>query len=375
MTILYVVENYYPYVGGVETFFKTLAEHFAKDNKVIVVTSQQPDTAAHEVINGVEVVRTPLPSFLRRYFFTFLSLPAIWTHAQKADLIHTTTYNAALPAWLVSTVLGKKKIISIPEVLGRLWLKLPMWYPLRWLHWIFEAVVVKLPFDRYVAASQYTKNCLLDWYGIDPNKLEQIYKGIDYEFWQREKLTKKQRDEFRQRHNLPTGFTYLYFGRPGWVKGTDFLIEAAATVQKSFAHSHLVMLLSREPVSVYQQLLARVDELNLTNHIKILDPVSRQELPKYLKAADCVVVPSASEGFGFAAAEAIAAGAIVLARKRGSLPEVVPASHLFENKTQLVKMICQVAEGTFKRSKSHSQFHLPKMIDNYAKLYQEITQE
>jgi len=51
--------------------------------------------------------------------------------------------------------------------------------------------------------------------------------------------------------------------------------------------------------------------------------VSRSELPSYIAASDCIVVPSLSEGFGFAAAESCAMGKLIVASNVASLPEVV----------------------------------------------------
>ena len=41
MKILYVVEHYHPYIGGVEKLFKSLAEEVAKSvNEVTIVTTK-----------------------------------------------------------------------------------------------------------------------------------------------------------------------------------------------------------------------------------------------------------------------------------------------------------------------------------------------
>jgi len=49
---------------------------------------------------------------------------------------------------------------------------------------------------------------------------------------------------------------------------------------------------------------------------------------EYVGNADCAVVPSLSEGFGFTAAEACALGIPVVATTAGSLPEVVSGEHV-----------------------------------------------
>ena len=56
-----------------------------------------------------------------------------------------------------------------------------------------------------------------------------------------------------------------------------------------------------------------IRRLGIEDKIVLINSVLRKELPNYIKAADCVVVPSLTEGFGFCAAEACAMGKPVVA--------------------------------------------------------------
>jgi glycosyltransferase involved in cell wall biosynthesis len=61
----------------------------------------------------------------------------------------------------------------------------------------------------------------------------------------------------------------------------------------------------------------------LVNQIFIHDPLSQAELWNEIASSDLVVLPSLSEGFGMAAAEAMALGVPVIASRIGGLSEVV----------------------------------------------------
>ena len=74
-------------------------------------------------------------------------------------------------------------------------------------------------------------------------------------------------------------FLYLYFGRPGISKGVEYLIDAAVRVRDLLPRSHLVMLLADDPRDQYQRILQQIARLGLADHITVLDPVSREELP------------------------------------------------------------------------------------------------
>ena len=112
----------------------------------------------------------------------------------------------------------------------------------------------------------------------------------------------------------------LYVGRMQHVKGTDTAIEALA------ARTRLVMLgaASGEDTDV-AELVHRIDAARLDDRVRIRPPVPAAELADWYRAADVVLVPSRSESFGFAAAEAQACGAPVIASAVGGLSHVVEA--------------------------------------------------
>ena len=76
MRVLFVLENYFPFVGGAETLFQHVCEGLAeKGHTVTVVTSSQPGAPAFEVLNSVTIHRVKCPHRGSRYWFTFLAIP------------------------------------------------------------------------------------------------------------------------------------------------------------------------------------------------------------------------------------------------------------------------------------------------------------
>src|SRR4051812_17557424 len=109
MRILFVLENYRPHIGGVETVFRHLCEGLAaKGHDVTVLTRRIPGTRKEEKLDGVKVVR--IACMDSRYLFTFSAFPIVRRYAKNADIIHTTTFNAAPPAWLGSS--GRPVLIT-----------------------------------------------------------------------------------------------------------------------------------------------------------------------------------------------------------------------------------------------------------------------
>ena len=156
MKILFVLENHYPNIGGVETLFKNLTEALAENNIVVTVVTTQFDKKLlrEETIKNVKIIRLP---FYNRYIFTFLAFIPLLSYARKHDIIHTTSYNAGVPAFLAGLLTRTKTIITFHEVWGKLWFKLPYMNKLSLLlHYTFEKILLALPFSHYISVS-----CLL----------------------------------------------------------------------------------------------------------------------------------------------------------------------------------------------------------------------
>lgn len=327
--VVFILEFFYPHVGGLETLFQHLAEGLARYGyRVSVITLWIPGTQMYELHNGVTIIRIKTPPFAQRYFFMLCALPAALKYSRKAQLIHTTTYNAAIPAWIASITWRRPAVITVHEVFGEQWNRLPqlnpiLGYAFRFVEWF----ILHLPFKHFICDSDFTARRLQQRMGVTAQSISTVYPAVDYDFWDRALHTP--RDLHQQLHLDPTAPLYLYFGRVGISKGVDYLIDAAKIVRACAPASRGILLLARDPQAPYQQILRRIKAYGLDTHLHILDPVPRAELPSYLLAADCVVVPSISEGFGYAAVEAATLGCPVVATSGHSVEEVLPGSAYF----------------------------------------------
>lgn len=120
----------------------------------------------------------------------------------------------------------------------------------------------------------------------------------------------------------------LYVGRMQHVKGTDIAIDALQDLHRLdpvlAARTRLVMLGAASGHDTDSAALAAcIATAGLAAQIEILPPVPAAELAQWYRAADLVLVPSRSESFGFAAAEAHACGVPVIASAVGGLSHVV----------------------------------------------------
>lgn len=322
--ILFVLDYYPPHLGGVEVLFGQVAEALVgQGHHVSVVTNMVAGAPARENRNGVDVYRIATPRIGARYWFTLLALPTVLRLAADADLVHTTTYTAAIPGWLGARLRGKPVVITVHEVFAEQWQNLPGLSPLVGLGFrAFEWGVLTLPFDRYVADSEFSRGRLVSRIRVRPVRTSVAYPPVDYGFWDRRRHGP--RVNLRAELGMGEGDPlYLYFGRPGVSKGVEYLVEAAASIARDLPRSRLLMLLSRAPADGYARVTRQIDRLGLRDHVIVKDPVPRTELPGYLLGSDCVVVPSVSEGFGYSAVEAATLGCRVVATTGHSVQEVV----------------------------------------------------
>jgi len=324
--IVFVLEYFPPHVGGVETLFAHLTEALVRIGYAVsVVTLHLPGTETREVVNGVDIIRVRTPQRARRYLFTIMSLPAVLRHVAGADIVHTTTYNAAIPAWIAATLWRKPTVLTVHEVFADQWntllgLNCFVGYAFRAYEW----AILHLPFARYACSSAFTRDRLVRLMHVDPARAAVVYPAIDYTFWD---AAAHQRRDLRRDLGLDARtFLALYFGRTGISKGIEYLIDAMPRIRAQAPQSHLVMILAKDPADQYARLLQRITRLNLTEYVTILDPVAREELPQYLLAADAVIIPSVSEGFGYAAVEAVTLGCPVIATTGHAVEEVVGES-------------------------------------------------
>jgi len=361
MRILFVLEHYYPYLGGAEKLFKQLAEGLAaRGGEVRVLTTRfRKELPAREVIGGVHVERVQC---FNRFLFTLFSLPRLAVLARQVDFIHTTTYNAALPAWLIGRLYRKPTILTFHEVWGKLWFELPfLTKAQRWLYYSFEQLVTRLPFDHYVAVSDATKQALVAS-GIQEDKIRLIYNGIDYTAFA------------GYQWEAPEKFTVLYFGRLGVSKGLDLLIPAWGAFVKKHPESKLQLVIPKYPERLYQTIQQLIEQWCPTGSVELRHELTADELYELVRKVSAVAIPSYSEGFCFVAVEAMAMGVPIISSGRGALAEVVHGTYSQLTEQSVVGMEISL-EHAFRQAWLHRpprSFPLQRAMEAYLAFYDQI---
>lgn len=361
MKVLFILEYYEPNVGGVEKLFKTLAESLVKEGHQVTVLTNKFDKTlrSYELINGVTIKRVRC---FNRFLFTILSIPAAIQEAKDCDLIHTSSYNAAIPARIAAKIQQKHSIITFHEVWDKLWYELPfISFAQKFIYQKFEKLILKLKFDRLIAVSEATKTSLIEA-GIKEQKITKIYNGIDYPRFNSE--TKVQ----------PDNFIFTYLGRLGISKGLDLLIPAASHFIAEYPDSVFKIICPSQPKVLFKKIKRLIKTYQIESQTKFIHSSDQAKITKEIQHSSCVVIPSYSEGFCFVAAEVASLGVPIVSSGRKALSEVVSGKEVrikFLNSKSIYNALLEAKQDHYKET-SLKKFELSDCVKAYLDLYSKL---
>jgi len=154
-----------------------------------------------------------------------------------------------------------------------------------------------------------------NWLKDKEDKIVVVYNGIDLERFKPDVGIRKVRGKISLSSETPLVATV---GRLDWYKGHKYLLEAAEKIVQTLPDARFLIVGDGE---YRERLENQVKQLNLDENVIFTG--NRKDIPEILASIDLFVLSSVSEGFGRAAAEAMACGKPVVATKAGGLSEVV----------------------------------------------------
>jgi glycosyltransferase involved in cell wall biosynthesis len=167
-----------------------------------------------------------------------------------------------------------------------------------------------------IAVSQFTKDDLVKFSGINPDKVRVIYEAAD-------KIETKPEPVLEL-----VGKKYLLFvGRPNPHKNLNRLVEALAKLQQTQPNVLLVLAGKTDPN--YEQLQKYVSQKNLTSQVVFTDFIDDSQLRWLYENALAYVFPSLSEGFGLPGLEAMCYRLPVVSSNATCLPEIYQDAALY----------------------------------------------
>lgn len=167
--------------------------------------------------------------------------------------------------------------------------------------------------DKVVTVSNFTRNILVDKYGVDPSKVEVVYNGVE--------ICEPPRYEPTLQELKAQGKKIvLYHGRITIQKGVDYFVKAARRVVDF--DPNVVFVISGTG-DMEAQIMQQVGELGLSQHVLFAGPLWYEERDRMYQSVDLLVMPSVSEPFGLVPLEALQHGTPSLISKQSGVAEVV----------------------------------------------------
>ncbi len=170
--------------------------------------------------------------------------------------------------------------------------------------------------DRILTVSQYTKNIIVDHYGVNPDKVDVVYNGVNFEDSVDVKTVE---NDMRKIKNAGWNVV-LFVGRFTMQKGPDYFLESAKKVLEYKPNTLFVMVGSGD---MERQIIDRAAYLGIGDKVIFTGFARGADLERLYAVSDLMVMPSVSEPFGLVPLEALLKGTPVIVSKQSGVSEVL----------------------------------------------------
>ncbi|MCF6366365.1 MAG: glycosyltransferase family 4 protein [Bacteroidales bacterium] len=175
--------------------------------------------------------------------------------------------------------------------------------------------------DTIIAISEQTKSDIVNFLGIDENKIEVVYQGCNSVF-QKEVETKK-KIEVTQKYNLPENYI-LNVGTIEKRKNSLQILKAL-----KYGKIDIPLIIVGGETDYQNEILTYAAENNLEDKLFIYNNVLFEDLPAIYQQADIFIYPSLFEGFGIPIIEALYSKIPVITTKGGVFSETGGHSSIY----------------------------------------------
>lgn len=304
MKILHITTNFYPTVGGIETFVYEISKRQAKNgNEVTVITSNKTPTEnktlkKHETVAGINIMRVPFHRFFR-YNFSIGALKMALVY--DWDIIHVHNIGFFSDIIPLLKLRGKKIFLhthgGIFHTSGLNILK----------HMYFNSFLRfgAMFTDKIIAHSLHDKKLFLKI--SNKKKIYLLNYGIDWKKLSKIKIHGKNR--------------LVYIGRFAPNKRLDRIIRILYYLKKEMPNIKVFFVGS--DWGEKEKLIGLAKKLDVLRNIKFIGPVQQKDVHKYLSRANVFLLSSDYEGFGISVIEAMAAGLVAVVNNIPTMREII----------------------------------------------------
>lgn len=296
---------------GIGSYIRNLLEAISRQPeseryRFRVYTRRSDQDAMPDLPENFEIVEEESPG----YSLAELTRFAFRLYRDRLDLFHATHY--VLPP------LRGRAVVTIHDIIHLLY---PQFLPNR-LALVYARVMVRRALsraDRIITVSYNSKRDLVDYFGINPARVDVIYNGVSPRF--RPDIPADERERVARKYGIPMPYL-LFLGGERPHKNAQNVIRAFAEARRSRPDLPHVLALAGPMPKNTARIDALIGALDLGSSIARPGLIEEDDLPGLFAGADALLYPTLYEGFGLPVVEAMACGTPVLTSSTSALQEI-----------------------------------------------------
>lgn len=286
-------------------------------------------------------------------------------HKHKLDLFH------GLSNELPDSV-HKSSVPAVVTIHDLIFMRFPEFYkPIDRKIYARKVKYACLAAKKIIAISEQTKEDLITYFNVNPEKIEVIYQSISARFFER-----RDTGYLIEKYNLPEKYI-LSVGTLEHRKNQLSLLKALHSAKVSVP----VVFVGR-PTLYSAEMLKYITENAMEKQVKFLNNIPAKDLAALYERAELSVYISVFEGFGLPVIESMASGCPVITSNVSCLPETAGGAAVLcdpENSEEIgIEIEKILGDSSFRNSliakgtERAKQFHPEKYAGNLIALYAEI---
>lgn len=254
----------------------------------------------------------------------------------------------------------RKKIISILDI-----------YPITYKHtygrlkryssWLLYKLNILFS-DSIITISEYSKNDLIEFLHVDPEKIKVLYCFIPSNEVELMELDSVSSDISINGECVPLKIPYfLAVSSLQPIKNYEGLIQGFSQFHKRNKDYYLYIVGGKG--WNYERIYKLVEDNNLSEYVIFTGYISEHDLNTLYRNCHATVMPSFYEGFGYTPLEGFYRGKICIATNKTSVPEVVGKAGIYVDPYN----VDTIAEGLRNSTESLTEFekHIKEQISKF----------
>lgn len=163
--------------------------------------------------------------------------------------------------------------------------------------------------DKVITVSDWTRNIVVNRYGIDPSKVVTVHNAVDF----------SGRSEIKVQRTVKEKVV-TFLGRITQQKGPEYFIEAARKVLDRCSNVRFVMAGSGD---LMNRSVRRVAQLGMADKFHFTGFLRGADVQRMFAYSDVYIMPSVSEPFGISPLEAMISNVPTIISKQSGVAEVL----------------------------------------------------